>query len=81
MANINAANAAMQQGAYDNAARYLDKAGDGADAIYARGILEALQGNYKAARQLLQQAARLHVADAPAAITQIDEIEAFNNGL
>lgn len=81
VANLNAANAAMQQGAYDNAERYLDKAGDGADAIYARGILEALRGNYAAARPLFEQAARLHVADAPAALKQIEEIEAFNNGL
>lgn len=81
IANLNAANAAMAQGAYDNAARYLAKAGEGSEAVYARGILAALQGDYAAARPLFEQAARLRVADAPAAISQIEEIEAFNAGL
>lgn len=74
-ANINAANAAMQRGALDDAARYLSKAGDGAEAIYARGTLEALRGNSAAARQLFQQAARLKVADAPAALAQLSELD------
>ena len=81
IANLNAANAAMAQGAYENAARYLAKAGEGSEAVYARGILAALQGDYAAARPLFEQAARLRVADAPAAISQIEEIEAFNAGL
>ncbi len=80
VANLNAANAAMQAGAYDNAARYLAKAGDGADAIYGKGILAALQGDYEKAKELLNQAARLRVADAPQAIKQIEDIESFNNG-
>ena len=79
IANLNAANAAMQQGAYDNAERYLAKAGDGADAVYARGILAALRGDYTRARELLDQAARMRVASAPAAIEQINEIEEYNN--
>lgn len=81
VANLNAANAAMQQGAYDNAERYLDKAGEGADAVYARGVLEALRGNYTAARYFFERASRLKVAAAPAAIEQLDEIEEFNRGI
>lgn len=80
IANLNAANAAMQAGAYDNAAHYLAKAGDGADAVYARGILAALQGDYTKAKELLGQAARLRVANAPGALNQIKDIEDFNNG-
>lgn len=75
VANINAANAAMQQGDLDTAARYLSRAGDGAEAIYARATLRALSGDYAAARQLFQQAARLKVADAPAALAQLAELE------
>lgn len=75
VANINAANAAMQRGSLDEAARYLAKAGDGAEAIYARGTLEALRGNYTAARPLFQQAARLKVADAPAALAQLSTLD------
>ncbi len=78
IANLNAANAAMQQGSYANAARYLAKAGDGAEAIYARAVLAAMQGDYAAARPLFEQAARLKVADAPEALSQLDEIEEFN---
>lgn len=79
VANLNAANAAMLAGAYDNAARYLSKVGDSADAVYAKGILAALQGDYEKAKELLNQAARLRVADAPAAVKQIEDIENFNN--
>lgn len=75
IANLNAANAAMQRGDLTGAAAYLAKAGDGPEAIYARGNLEALRGNYTAANDLFRQAARLKVADAPAAINQITKIE------
>ena len=77
IASLNAANAAMAQGALDNAEQYLKGAGDGPEAIYARGNLEALRGNYAAARALFEQAARLKVADAPAALSQLDELESY----
>ena len=75
VASLNAANAAMAQGALDNAERYLRGAGDGADAVYARANLAALRGDYEAARALFEQAARLKVAAAPAALQQLDELE------
>lgn len=77
VASLNAANAAMAQGALDNAERYLTGAGESSEAIYARGNLEALRGNYAAARQYFEQAARLKVADAPAALSQLDELESY----
>ncbi len=77
IANLNAANAAMQARTYETAARYLAKAGDGADAVYARGILAALQGNYDKAKELLGQAARLLVANAPDALKHFQEIDDF----
>lgn len=81
VANLNAANAAMQQGALDNAAAYLAKAGDSPDAIYARGVLAALSGQYRKALEFFGQAARLKVAPAVDAINQINEIIAFNQKL
>ncbi len=74
VANLNAANIAMQSGNLDRAEMYLDKAGDGAEAIYARGILNALRKDYDSARAYFQQAARLKVADAPAALQQLDSL-------
>ena len=73
-ANLNAANAAMSAGDYDRAAYYLSRiADDDTDAavIYARGMLAALRGDFDLAEQLLSQAARLKVADAPAALQQV----------
>ena len=40
-ANLNAAVTALSFDDLDNAARYLPKAGDSAEAVYARGILAA----------------------------------------
>ena len=77
-ANLNAANAEMSAGNLDRAAFYLNRiTGDDADdpsVIYARGILAGLQGDYDLAEQLLGQAARLKVADAPAALERIRKI-------
>ena len=46
VANLNAANSAMRRGEYARAARYLSKAGAGADVEYAHGVLAALQKDY-----------------------------------
>lgn len=80
VANLNAANTAMQRGDLPAAARYLDKAGDDPSAVYARGILAALSGNYDEALIFFGQAARMKVADAPAAIESVKEIIAYRNG-
>lgn len=74
IANLNAANAAMQRGDLASAEKYLAKAGDTPQATYARANFEALRGNYEAAATLFQQAARLKVADAPAALNQINKL-------
>lgn len=56
MANLNAANAAIQRNDLYSAERYLTKAGNSADAIYARSILATLQGKYAEAAKYLSQA-------------------------
>lgn len=74
VANLNAANAAMGRGDYDTAAFYLGRAGDDPSAIYARGILAALREDYPAAKEFFTAAARLKVADAPAALAEVEAI-------
>lgn len=56
VANLNAANTAMQRGDNSAAARYLAKAGDSPEATYARGVLQVLEGDYEAARLYLEAA-------------------------
>ena len=46
VANLNAANAAMNRNDYATAAKYLEKVGDKDEAVYARGVLCALKGDY-----------------------------------
>lgn len=62
-ANLNAANSAMQRGDVQSAERYLAKAGNGANAIYARGVLAALKGDYATGIELVQQAISMGVED------------------
>ncbi len=77
--NLNAANTAMQRGHYTEAARYLAKAGDSPESLYARGVLAALEKNYTLAENLLQTAARLKVADAPEALRQVQEMIKYSD--
>lgn len=53
VANLNAANSAMQRNDLRNAERYLAKAGDSSEAIYARGVLAALRGDYDKALEYI----------------------------
>lgn len=46
VANLNAANAAMSRGDMESAERFLDKAGSGPDADYARGVFHAKRKDY-----------------------------------
>lgn len=69
-ANINAANAALQRKDFMTAAKYLEKAGDSPEAVYARGSLAFLQGNYDLAERLMTEA----LSSIPAAQSTLDEI-------
>lgn len=74
-ANLNAANTAMARGDLKNAERFLAKAGENPEAVYARGIYAALLKNYDAARDYFEEAHRLGIAEAAAALRQIDDLE------
>ena len=64
VANLNAANTAILKGDYERAERYLELAGECAEAIYARGVLEALRERYDVARPLLDRAEKMGIAEA-----------------
>lgn len=74
IANLNAAVSSIIRGDYAAAARYLDKAGDSPQAIYARGNLKAVEGDYEGALLDFRKAARMKVASAPAAIEQVSRL-------
>ena len=74
VSNVNAANSAMASGDYTRAARYLEKAGDTPDADYARGVLQAIQGNYEEAVPLLEKARDGGISQAADALAQISTI-------
>lgn len=61
-ANINAANSAMSRGDLVGAKRFLDKAGQSPEAVYARGVHAALSGDEELAERLFKEAAKEGVA-------------------
>lgn len=73
VANLNAANAAMRQGNYDRARRYLLKAGDSAEAVYARGALAIREKRYDDARRYMKQAAAMGLKQASVTLNELEE--------
>lgn len=61
IANLNAANTAIMRGDYAAAERYLNRAGESGNAVYTRGVLKGLQGDYVQSRQLLEKAIQMGV--------------------
>ena len=70
-ANLNAANAAMQKGDLMRAAQYLQKAGNSAEAVYARGVQAALSEDYPVAFEHLASAHAHGVQQAQGAMDVI----------
>lgn len=75
VANLNAANVAMQRKDLVSAKKYLAKAGNSVQALYARGVCAGLEGDYPAARTWLEQAKVKGVKEAEEALMQISEME------
>lgn len=71
VANLNAANVAMMEGRMKDAGSYLDKAGDSYEAIYARGLYNALGGDYQRAADYFGKVK----ADLPAAAQAYDQVQ------
>lgn len=73
IANLNAANAAMRRGDLTGAKRYLAKAGDSSEAVYARGALAIRQKDYDSARRYLNEAKSLGLEQAGITFEQLKE--------
>lgn len=73
--NLNAANTAMRKGDLLTAARYLQKAGDSPQAIYARGVYAMLTEDYAKARTLMETARAQGVAEAGNVLEQLERID------
>lgn len=73
--NLNAANTAMRKGDLPTAARYLQKAGDMPQAIYARGVYAMLTKDYAGARSLMETAQAQGVTEAGNVLEQLKRID------
>ena len=73
VANLNAANAAMRRGDLTSAKRYLAKADDSPEAVYARGALAILQKDYDSARRYLSEAKTLGSEQAGITLEQLEK--------
>ncbi len=78
VANLNAANIAIQRGEYAKAEAYLAKSGDSPQATYARGLIEALQHRYEKALPFFDEAAAEGLDEAAEAAAQARDIIEFN---
>lgn len=77
IANLNAANVAMNQGELKSARTYLLKAGHSPKAEYARGLLESIEENYDLALQFLNKAREGGMVEAEEAIQQVEELKKY----
>ena len=73
IANLNAANAAIRRDDFGAARRYLDKAGDSAEAIYARAALAIRKEDYETARQYLEKARDMSLGQAAATLNELNK--------
>ena len=73
IANLNAANAAIRRGDLTNAKRYLAKAGDSSEAVYARGALAIRQKDSDSARRYLNEAKLLGLEQAGITLEQLEK--------
>lgn len=73
IANLNAANAAIRRDDFAAARRYLDKAGDSAEAVYARGVLAVREKDYQAAKEYLEQAEKMGLEQASDTLKELNK--------
>lgn len=72
-ANINAANAAMRRGNLDTAEKYLTRAGNSPEAVYARAALAIRRHDWATAKSLLQQAADAGLQQAADTLAELPD--------
>lgn len=78
VANLNAANTAMQRGDIANAEKYLAKAGDSPEATHSRGVLALIKGDYDSAEQLLGSSLAKGIGKSKGLLDQIDQLHQYN---
>ena len=71
IANLNAANSAILKKDYRSALKYIEKAGDMPEAIYARGVLEVYMEDFEAAKPYLLEAKKLGITQAETVLNEI----------
>lgn len=72
-ANLNAANAAIRRDEFAKARRYLAKAGNSAEAFYARGSLAVREGDLEAARRYFDDAKTLGLDKAAKTLEELNK--------
>lgn len=77
IANLNAANSAINRGRYTEATRYLDRAGYTPQADYARGILATITGEIDAAEEWFEKAKKGGVTEAQNGLEEIERIRNY----
>ncbi len=70
IANLNAANAAIQRKDFDSAEKYLSRAGESDEVTYAKGALAFSRGDYSTAEDYMKQLPQL-----PKAVNTLKEID------
>lgn len=73
IANLNAANAAMRRDDIKGAERYIEKAGNSPEVLYARGAIAIRKKDYDTARKYLQQAAAAGLEKAQTTLDELNE--------
>lgn len=73
VANLNAANAAIRRDDFAAARKYLDKAGNSAEAVYARGALAIREKDYDMARHHLNDAKKMGQEQAARTLEELGE--------
>lgn len=72
VANLNAANAAMRHGDLEASHRYLEKAGESAEAVYTRAALAILEKDNEKAEALLQKASEMGLEKASDTLNKLN---------
>ena len=78
IANLNAANVAIAAGNYKAAKKYLDKAGDSVEAVYARGLYYMAVNEYDKAEECLKDAEAKGVAEAAQMLEQCAKLRIYH---
>lgn len=73
VANLNAANAAIRRDDFTQAERYLDKAGNSAEAVYSRAALAIRKKDYATARTYLKTASDMGLPQAAATLQELNK--------